>query len=603
MVVRRGKAGRAAMKRRKAFRLRAPCALENFRAVRPPSRFLRWPAIPAPAYAAAIVAIAGGAYLNSLQVPFLLDDLTTIVANPTIRSLSPLRDVLFPPGEIYSAGRPVLNLSFALNHAIGGTAVGGYHVINLAIHLAAALVLFGLARRTLELPRGGEYFRAHAAPIAFAIAALWAAHPLLTSAVTYVSQRAESLMGLFYLLTLYAFVRGAERLSHLWLIAGTAACALGMATKEVMVTAPVLVLLYDRVFLAGSWREAWARRWPWHAAHAATWMLLIALMAGARLGQRAVGFDHGLSWFSYLCLESQAVSLYLLRAFVPVNLVFDYGANLPAPGATALLGAFALLGTLLALSVRGLRRGAAWGFLGTAFFLVLAPSSSVVPLAGQPIAESRAYLPLAAVIALSIAALVRFLPRLSPLLLAGALATLALLTHRRNEVYRTAESIWADTVAKRPLNERAVVMWSNELQRQGRLDASIAVLEAMRQRRPGSAEMANNLAVALYLAGRSAEAIAHFSDALRLKPGYAEAHANLARVLFHTGDFAAALEQIEQAIRLGRDHADVRNFAGMCLVRLGRPAEAGPHFERAVQLNPDDAEARTNLDWVRAQAR
>ena len=84
------------------------------------------------------------AFSNSLSVPFLLDDITTIAGNPTIRSLLPIKSVLFPPPEIYSAGRPVLNLSFALNHAIGGTAVGGYHVVNLAIHVAAVLVLFGL---------------------------------------------------------------------------------------------------------------------------------------------------------------------------------------------------------------------------------------------------------------------------------------------------------------------------------------------------------------------------------------------------------------------------------------------------------------------------
>ena len=561
----------------------------------------RWPAIPVAFYAAAIVAVAGGAYLNTLHVPFLLDDLTTIVANPSITKLSPLGDVLFPPGDMYSAGRPVLNLSFALNYAVGGQVVGGYHVINLAIHLAAALVLFGVARRTLGLPCHGDFFRAHAAPVAGAIAALWAAHPLLTSAVTYVSQRAESLMGLFYLLTLYAFVRGAERLSPLWMGVGIVTCALGMATKEVMATAPVAIFLYDRVFIAGSWREAWDRRRLWHLAHAATWILLIALMAGARLGQRAVGFEHGLTWFSYLCIETQAVGLYLLRVIWPVNLVFDYGANLPMPSALAVVGSSALLGALLAVSLRGVWRGAAFGFLGAAFFLLLSPTSTVIPLAGQPISESRMYLPLAAAVAGLVLATVRFLPRFSPVLLLSTLGVLTTLTYQRNAVYRSAESIWHDTVLKRPLNERALVLWSEELKRAGKLDEAIEALSKMLQRRPESAETANNLAVSLYQAGRIPEAIARFRDAVRLKPDYAAAYGNFATVLFRTGDFAAALENFQHALRLGYDNAEQRNLMGTCLARLGRVGEAAPHFERALQLDPNHRDARTNLDWLRTQ--
>ncbi|MBL9203180.1 MAG: tetratricopeptide repeat protein [Opitutaceae bacterium] len=571
--------------------------------MRLPSWLTTWPAIPASVYAVAIVVLTGGAYVNSLQAPFVLDDLTTIAANPTIRSLSPLRDVLFPPGEIYSAGRPVLNLSFALNYAIGGHVVGGYHVINLVIHLAAALVLFGVVRRTLELPRGAEFFRAYAAPLAFAVAALWAVHPLLTSAVTYVSQRAESLMGLFYLITLYAFVRGAERVSALWMGTGVAACALGMATKEVMVSAPMVVLLFDRVFVAASWREVWERRRLWHLAHAATWVLLFALIAGARLGQRGVGFDHGLTWFRYLCLESHAITLYLLRCIWPVDLVFDYGANLPLPGVPALVGQFTLLGALFAISVRALWRGTAAGFLGAAFFILLAPTSSVVPLAGQPIAESRMYLPLATVVAALIGGATRRAPRLTAAIVPAALALLAMLTTQRNGLLSDANALWADTVAKRPMNERAVVEWSESLKRTGRPGEAAEVLRAMHRRRPESAEICNNLAVALLGIGDTGEAVRLLREAVRLKPGYAAAFSNLGHALHRTGDFAGALENFMHAVRLGYETTDVRNLAGLCLVQLQRHAEAVPHFERALQLDPRNAEARANLERTRALVR
>src|SRR5688572_33030910 len=104
---------------------------------------------------ATLVAAIVAAYLNSLGGPFVFDDLLAILENPTIRRLWPLTDVLFPPrGEgLTVEGRPVLNLTLALNHAIGGTAVRGYHVFNLIVHALAALTLFGVVRRTLLLPR------------------------------------------------------------------------------------------------------------------------------------------------------------------------------------------------------------------------------------------------------------------------------------------------------------------------------------------------------------------------------------------------------------------------------------------------------------------
>ena len=161
------------------------------------------------------------------------------------------------------SGRPVLNLSLAINHALGGTAARGYHAFNLAVHLAAALILFGIARRTFLQSILRERYGAAALPLGLAIAVIWAVHPLQTESVTYVAQRAESLMGLFYLLTLYCFIRHEEvdrngpsfapRASaadmparnspFLWFGLAWLACLFGMATKEVMVSAPLIVLL------------------------------------------------------------------------------------------------------------------------------------------------------------------------------------------------------------------------------------------------------------------------------------------------------------------------------------------------------------------------
>ena len=159
-----------------------------------------------------IIAAGIWAYHNSFRGPFIFDDVPAIVENATIRHLWPPWQPLMPPRNISTTvqGRPIVNLSLAINYALNGFRVWGYHALNLATHIGAGLVLFGIARRTLRQPRLQQRFGEAAEMLALAIAILWVVHPLQTESVTYVVQRAESLMGLFYLLTLYGFIRGAE---------------------------------------------------------------------------------------------------------------------------------------------------------------------------------------------------------------------------------------------------------------------------------------------------------------------------------------------------------------------------------------------------------
>ena len=155
-------------------------------------------------------------YANTLSGPFIFDDLTSIEQNPSIRRLWPLSEPLSPPRDTPVAGRPLLNLSFAVNYAVGGLDVTGYHLVNLAIHLLAALVLFGLVRRTLLLPSLAPRVGESATNLAAAAALLWMVHPLNSEVVDYVTQRSASLMGLCYLLTLYCSVRALSAGARRW---------------------------------------------------------------------------------------------------------------------------------------------------------------------------------------------------------------------------------------------------------------------------------------------------------------------------------------------------------------------------------------------------
>jgi hypothetical protein len=146
-------------------------------------------------------------YLNSIGKPFMFDDMSSVVENDRIRRLSDLPRVLTPERERPVAGRPLVNLSFAVNYAIGRLDVVGYHLFNIAVHVLCGMLLFAVAREALLLPQLPGALAESATPIAFIVALLWLLHPLNSEVVSYVTQRTESMMAFFYLLTLYASLR------------------------------------------------------------------------------------------------------------------------------------------------------------------------------------------------------------------------------------------------------------------------------------------------------------------------------------------------------------------------------------------------------------
>src|SRR5688500_4056056 len=258
-----------------------------------------------------IVAVAL-TYANSLGGPFILDDQATIVQNPQIKDLSDVRAVLVPASETPIAGRPLASLTFAVNYAVNGLDVRGYHIVNIALHALCALLLMLVVRRTLD------------ANLAFAAALLWAVHPLNSEVVDYISQRTESLMAACYLLTLYAAIRARDERGGRWTVTAVVSCLAGLACKESMATAPLAVALYDRVFLFESWKAAVQRRAGLYAGLAATWIVAGALVAAGPRAEFA-GFSSGVSPWTYLMNQAVVITEYLRLTVWPDSLVIFYG--------------------------------------------------------------------------------------------------------------------------------------------------------------------------------------------------------------------------------------------------------------------------------------
>lgn len=546
------------------------------------------------------------AYSNSFRVPFLLDDAGSIVDNPTIRRLG--SSWLPPAGSgLTTSGRPLLNVSLAINHAIHGTDLVGYHVGNLLIHFLAALALWGVIRRTLRQPVLAAHFGPVATPLAWCGAALWALHPLQTESVTYLIQRAESLVGLCYLLTLYCFIRSTEpgapdRRHRCWLAGTVLACLAGMAAKEVMVSAPLIVFLYDRTFVSGTFAASWRARRGLYVALASTWLLLLACIVQSGGRGETVGYDQ-IAWWEYAFTQAPAIVGYAWRALWPANLIFDYGAIVEKNPAVVVPAVVAVL-LALAAGFAALRHRPVAGFAFAWFFLILAPTSSIVPVATQTVAEHRIYLPLVALVVPAVLLLHRARPRLAFPLCLGLIAAAGLRTYARNEDYRDPVSIWADTARRVPDSARARNNHGAMLLEAGRIDEAIAEFRATIDYSPEHAEAWYNLGSAYVKLKRFDEAIAFHRRAIEFAPEKVDFHASLGNAFLEAGRLDEAIATFRNALARAPDTAIHPYNLASALMKSGQMEEAGPLFVRALALAPGDPEMLGQYAvWLRRSGR
>jgi len=551
-----------------------------------------------------LIALGLAVYANALNGPFLLDDQRAIGENESIRQLWPLGHVLHPPVQSPVTGRPVPNLTFALNYAASGPSVRGFHATNIAIHILTGLAVFAFLRRTLPRMAGGE----HPAPTpafdlaAVAASALWLVHPINTETVNYVTQRTEALLGLFYVLTLWASTRALEsRTPARWEALATLSAFCAVGSKEAALTLPLVLLLWDRAFAFGSFPEAWAQRKRLYGLILSSW-LLFAYFARELPYFVDRGFQTEISRWAYLLHQGPIVLRYLWLTAWPQALVFDYGG--PGPlSLTSALPAVAVVAALGVVTLVALVRWPRLGFWGAWFFITLAPASSFIPIPTEVGAERRMYLPLVALAVLVVWVarwLLARLPEQSERTRAGwALASVSVLalgvtTHARNRDYQDGLRIWQTSLERWP-QPRAREHLSMFLRDAGRMDESIAQLRLAIEQSPNARHA---LASVLLERGELQESITHFREYLRQWPD--DPHIIAGReefgvALLQAKDYAGAAEQFRAIIAIAPDYPRARIGLGDALAQMNQPAAALEAYSEAVRLQPGNLVALRNL--------
>lgn len=569
----------------------------------------RWRVTGMTIASAACFALLGLAiYSNTYRVPFVFDDLASIVENSTIRDLANPAEIFLhgQRGGTTIDGRPLLNFSLALNYAFGALDPTSYHAVNIGLHVANACLLFALLRRVLALPSLPPELNQSANPLAFCIALLWLAHPLQTAAVTYVIQRAEVLMALFYLGTLYCFVRAvtAERPRN-WTWATVLCCWLGQGAKEIMATAPLAILALDAALVAGSLRSALQQRGRMYLLLAGSWLLAAVLIihSGSRSG--TVGFGDEVSSWDYFVAQCGYLLHYLKLCVWPWPQVFDYGRDIPPWDGSQWPQVVAICLLIVGIFVIWWRKPK-WGLLGIIPLLILAPTSSFIPVITQVAAEHRLYLPLACVLAALVLLCwwgLRQLPIGSSsardaILVAGSLLLAiveAQAAHVRNRDFATLRSLWEDTVRKRPENIRACDNLAMILTGDGQAALAPALYEPAIAAGRNLAAAHCGRGEAWMMGDNNERAVLEFQAALQADPNCDRAYFDRCLVHLLKRDDAQALVEIDRALAVAPRNGRYLAHRGIALARLQRYEEALSAHCLAIECFPGSAETHFQL--------
>ncbi len=524
---------------------------------------------------------------------------------------------------VASNWHPLTMMSHMLDCQLYGLSAGGHHLTNLLLHAAAVIVLFLVLRRMT-----GSLWRA-----AF-VAAVFAIHPLRVESVAWVAERKDVLSGLFFMLTLWAYTRYAQKQSSVGSPERAAAVwfksvdyylvlllfSLGLMCKPMLVTLPFVLLLLDRWPLGrlggrevtNSGRAGADRRRGNHlfVEKLPLLGLAVASCAVTILAQRralrssdelALSLRVGNALLSYVA--------YLGQMLWPSNLAVLYPF---ASGRVEVSGVALSLALLVGISAGCLVLGRRRPYLQTGwlwYLVMLLPVIGIIQVGLQARADRYTYLPeiglllLVTWTAADLCARWRF----RRLLLGGgsAIILVALLVCARTQTsyWRNSESLWTHTLACTADNAVAHNDLGQVLFQKKRPDEAIAHFRMALQIKPDYAEAHHNFGNALLQAGRADEAMLQYRQALDVNPEDARSHNNLGYLLLEKKRVDEAIVHFERALKIRPDYAEAHYNCGDALLRRGQVGQAIGHYREALRFKPDSVAVLDRLAWLLATSR
>ena len=564
-------------------------------------------------------------YSNTFQASFNLDDFPVIVENLAIRRLD-LRAIW----EAFNA-RFVVGLTLALNYAFGKLDVFGYHLFNITCHVLSSFLVYTLVLLTFQTPALKESpLRMNRSLIAFFAALLFLAHPVQSQAVNYIWARTASLATFFYLVSVVLYLRARLTSRLPYCFGALLTTLLGMFTKEITFTLPLMLLLCELSFF-GHWREETKKRLALLAPFLLTLVIIPLTLTQAGAVVMPVvrtDSDYTCSYPQYLMTQLNVVRTYLRLLFLPINQNLDYdypvSRSLLEPGvlfSILLLAAIGVGATKAFRKQRLLFFGIIW------FFLALSVES--LKQLTMIIFEHRLYLPMAGfAVFLSTGLFLllkdakKFVVVFSCIIFVSSIAT-----HHRNEVWKDGVSLWKDVIKKSPNRGRgyqniglvyfdegnydeAIVycqkaVWIDPRRRakaynclgmaygkKGDYDKAIAYCQKAIEHDPGLAKAYNNLGIAFGQKGNHTKEIAYYQKAVELDPGYAQAYGNLGTVYLEQGAVDRAIASYEKAVALDPDDAKTHHNLAVAYHRRGNRMGALKQVDRLRALHRPDLVAQ-----------
>jgi len=547
-----------------------------------------------------IILIAGMiAYTNSLNCSFQFDDFVDIVENPTIRDL---RDINAWAG--YAPSRMIAMFTFAVNYQLGGVDVFGYHVINTAIHLLNAVLVYLLILITLQL----SHIQRNKREIALFAALIFVVHPIQTQAVTYIVQRMASLATFFFLtsLTCYLLARihakpRSRRIVFYTVSIATAMCA--MLTKQIAFTLPFIIIAYELILLRRQFSLKRNHRTILIFAFVATGIIIPVLYEfDFSLLFRTIpaqqGHTESITAGIYLLTQFRVIMTYLRLLVLPINqnLDYDYSLSHSLLELPVIISLLCIL-LIVILAVYSFRKqrlitlGIIW------FFVTLSIESSIIPLPNV-IFEHRLYLPSIGFIYVLIGLYdwlqLRRHPRQTGVSLIVVAIVLSFLTHQRNKTWQTEYTMWNDVVQKAPDNVRARTIRGKLHIKHGKFQQALNDLNYAIQLNPSFINARLNRGVVYAKQGQFQNAIEDFDPILEIKPNHLGARTNRANVYMAQGNFSHATHDFSALIERAPGKFELYVNRGSAYAQVREFDNAIMDFTAAINLNPNSLKAYAN---------